>query len=108
MNDGSRGLSLGGALAGILLGIVALVAPTHGMEPGTPTRVDLFDKSSNRTGAAIIDEKTGRVDLYDTKSNRTGYGTIDKSRRIDLFDLKGNRTGSGQIAPGSIKSGVRR
>ena len=65
--------------------------------------LDLFDRQSNRTGSAIIDEKTGRVDLYDTKSNRTGYGTIDKGGRIDLFDTRSNRVGSGQVAPGGSR-----
>ena len=65
------------------------------------TRVDLFDKNSNRTGSATIDERTGRIDTYDTQSNRTGYGTVDpRSGRIDLFDTRGSRIGNGTLAPG--------
>lgn len=70
------------------------------------TRVDLFDKHSNRTGSAAIDERTGRIDFYDTKSNRTGYGRIDRSTgKIDLYNLDGTRRGSGTLAPsgGSIR-----
>lgn len=32
------------------------------------TRVDLFDKKSNRTGSAMIDERSSRLDSYDTQS----------------------------------------
>ena len=65
------------------------------------TRVDLFDKKSNRTGSATIDERTGRIDFFDTKSKRTGYGQVDpRSGRLDRYDLKGNRVGSGVIMSG--------
>ena len=65
------------------------------------TRVDLFDKRSNRTGSTTIDERTGRIDFYDTKNNRTGYGRIDRSTgKIDLYNLDGTRRGSGTLAPG--------
>jgi hypothetical protein len=94
-----RGLSIG-----ILLGLVALAAPALAEERSAPARVDLFDTQSNRTGSAVINERTQRIDLYDMKSNRTGYGTIDKNGRVDLFDTKSRRTGSGQITPGSPRS----
>ena len=70
------------------------------------TRVDLFDKRSNRTGSATIDERTGRIDFYDTKSNRTGYGRIDRNTgKIDLYNLDGSRRGSATLAPrgGSVR-----
>ena len=92
----------------ILLGVALLATPARAAERPTEMRVDLFDTKSNRTGSAVVDEKTGRVDLYDTKSNRTGYGTIDKSGRIDLYDTRGNRTGSGQVTPGATRPGGRR
>jgi hypothetical protein len=96
------------ALGVLPLGVALLVAPAHAAERPTETRVDLYDPRSNRTGSAIVDEKTGRVDLYDARSNRTGYGTIDKSGRIDFYDTKGNRTGSGQVTPGATRPGGRR
>jgi hypothetical protein len=86
---------------GVLLGVALLVAPGHAQE--RETRIDLFDTRSNRTGSAIIDEKSGRVDFYDKSSNRTGYGTIDKNGRIDLYDRSSNRTGSGQVVPGTTR-----
>ena len=104
MTDGRQGLAIAGSL---MLGLVALAAPALADERPAETRVDLFDKSSNRTGSAIIDKKGERVDFYDKSSNRTGYGTIDKGGRIDLYDTKGNRTGSGQIAPGPTRGGKR-
>ena len=100
-------IARGGVSLGVLLGVVALVAPALAEERPTETRVDLYDTKSNRTGSAVIDEKSGRVDFYDKSSNRTGYGTIDKSGRIDLYDRSGNRTGSGQVAPGSTRPGGR-
>jgi hypothetical protein len=96
------------ALGVLLLGAALLVAPGHAAERPTETRIDLFDTKSNRTGSAIVDEKTGRVDLYDPKSNRTGYGTIDATGRLDFYDTKGNRTGSGQVTPGTTRPGGRR
>jgi hypothetical protein len=96
------------ALGALLLGVVLFAAPAPAAERPTETRIDLFDKSSNRTGSAIVDEKTGRVDFYERRSNRTGYGLIDRSGRIDTFDTKGNRTGSGQVTPGATRPGGRR
>ena len=65
------------------------------------TRIDLFDKQSNRTGSATLDERTGRIDFYDTKSNRTGYGRIDRDTgKVDLYNLDGSRRGSGTLTPG--------
>ena len=40
------------------------------------TRIDLFDKKSNRTGYIIVNPNTGRVDQFDRRSNRLGYGTV--------------------------------
>lgn len=42
----------------------------------TETRIDTFDRFSNRTGYLILNNKTGRLDAYDTKSNHTGTSTI--------------------------------
>lgn len=83
----------------VLLGAI-LVTGSQGADPPGETRVDLFDPQSNRTGSAIMDDKTGRIDLYDTQSRRTGYGTIDKGGRIDLYDTKSRRTGSGTLTGG--------
>jgi hypothetical protein len=102
MSNGRRGRSLT-TLGAALFGVAMLAPHGHAEERSASTRIDLFDRQSNRTGSAIIDEKTGRVDLYDTKSNRTGYGTIDKGGRIDLFDTRSNRVGSGQVAPGGSR-----
>ena len=64
------------------------------------TRVDLFDKKSNRSGGVILDERTGRVDFYDRDSNRVGYGQVDRTTgRVDFYDLRGNRVGSGKLSP---------
>jgi hypothetical protein len=87
----------------MMVGALCLLAAERPAE----TRVDLYDRSSNRTGAAIINEQSGRVDFYDRKRNRTGYGTIDRRGRIDLYGTKGNRTGSGQVAP-RVSPGGRR
>ena len=102
MSNGRRGRSLT-TLGTALFGVAMLAPHGHAEERSASTRIDLFDRQSNRTGSAIIDEKTGRVDLYDTKSNRTGYGTIDKGGRIDLFDTRSNRVGSGQVASGGSR-----
>ena len=100
-------LSMGTLLAGrgtARLGCLAfalLLALGLATAASAQTRVDLFDKRSNRTGSATIDERTGRIDFYDTKSNRTGYGRIDRSTgKIDLYNLDGSRRGSGTFAPG--------
>jgi hypothetical protein len=90
-----------GCLASALLLALGLAAAVPAQ-----TRVDLFDKQSNRTGSATIDERTGRIDFYDTKSNRTGYGRIDRNTgKIDLYNLDGSRRGSGTLNPrgGSIR-----
>jgi len=94
MNDGRGGIILA-ALGGTVCMLALLAAPLPAEERPAETRVDLFDKSSNRTGSAIIDKTGDRVDFYDRRSNRTGYGTIDKRGRVDLFDTKSNRTGQG-------------
>ena len=94
---GRRGLALGSILLSI-----TLVGPSLAAEDDSPTRIDLFDKSGNRTGVAIIDRSGERVDFYDRKSNRTGFGTIDRSTgRIDTYDRGGRRTGSGTWSGGS-------
>lgn len=85
-----------GCLASALLLVLGLATAVPAQ-----TRVDLFDKRSNRTGSATIDERTGRIDFYDTKSNRTGYGRVDGSTgKIDLYSLDGSRRGSGTLVPG--------
>ena len=92
---GREGLTL----AGFLLSLVALGAPALADERPAETRVDLYDRSSARTGSAIVNERTGRVDVYDRRSNRVGYGTIDrKSGRVDTFDTRSRRTGSGTLS----------
>jgi hypothetical protein len=86
----------------LLFGVTLLVLGTiwvgvsYGDERPAETRVDLFDKSSNRTGYATID-RTGRIDRFDTHGRRQdGYGTIDRSgSRVDTFDGKGQRKGYG-------------
>lgn len=40
------------------------------------TRIDTYDKHSNRTGYAVVDPRTGRIDFFDKYSNRTGSGQI--------------------------------
>lgn len=55
-------------LAAVLFGVVCCPA-----ESIAQTRIDLYDKASNRTGYAVIDPRTGRVDFFDKYSNRTGY-----------------------------------
>ena len=82
--------------------VVLVLAPATQAQ----TRVDLFDKQSNRTGFVTVDERTGRIDTYDVRSNRTGYGQIDRSTgRVDFSDVRGNRVGSGSITRngGSIR-----
>ena len=73
------------------------------------TRVDLFDKKSNRSGGVILDERTGRVDFYGRDSNRVGYGQVDRTTgRVDFYDLRGNRVGSGKVTPGGTFREERR
>ena len=70
--------------------LVALVALVFAPVAEAQTRVDLFDKKSNRTGSATIDEKSGRIDTHDAQSNRTGYGQVDRSTgKVDFYDLRG-------------------
>lgn len=104
----SDGRTLGGSPLGIALAMLSLlvaiavaaalllrVAPAFGEERPGEARIDLFDKSSRRTGAAIVDERSQRIDLYDQHSRRTGYGAINRygDGKVDLYDTKGNRTG---------------
>ena len=96
------------ALGSTLLAVALLVTPVHAQERPGQTRIDLFDKHSNRAGYAIVDERTGRVETYDVKSRRTGYGVIDSSGRIDAFDTKGNRVGYGTTTPGGTRPSGRR
>jgi hypothetical protein len=101
MNDFMQRLVLVLGLLGLaasagLLG-ASVVETVWGAEP--PTRVDLYDTKSNRTGSATV-ESSGRVDFYDTRGNRTGYGTVTPGGRLDTFDTKSRRTGSGQVTPG--------
>ena len=105
---GRRGVLLGGVL--LVLSLAALVVPGHAQERGAQTRIDLFDRQSNRTGSATVNPATGRIDFYDTKSNRTGYGVIDGSGTLQRYDLKGNRTGTGQLSTDgtTLRPGGRR
>lgn len=59
----------------VLLLLFLFTAVVYGQER-RELRVDTFDTRSNRTGYAIINEKTGRIDTFDTRSRRTGSGTI--------------------------------
>ena len=107
-NTQSAGIAPEGHRIAWLRCLASVLLLALGLATAAPaqTRVDLFDKRSNRTGSATIDERTGRIDFYDTKSNRTGYGRIDRSTgRIDLYNLDGSRRGSGTLAPsgGSIR-----
>ena len=80
--------------------LVALVALVFAPVAQAQTRVDLFDKKSNRTGGVIVDERTGRVDVYDRDANRLGYGQVDRTTgRVDFYDVRGNRVGSGTLTP---------
>lgn len=81
-----------------ILPLVLLLAVTLAPSAQAQTRVDLYDRKSNRTGSATIDERTGRIDTYDTRSNRTGYGYIAPSGSVGLYDLKGQRTGSDTLS----------
>ena len=68
------------------------------------TRIDTFDKKSNRTGYIIVDPKTKRFDTYDTKSKRTGWGTITReSGDVQVYDKDGNRVGSGTLPTPGVK-----
>ncbi len=62
----------------VVLAVAALLAIGFGClaHGGQETRIDTFDKKSNRTGYAIVDPQTGRIDFYDVKSNRVGSGRI--------------------------------
>jgi hypothetical protein len=79
----------------VFLGLTIAVFPAG--PAAAQTRVDLFDKSSNRTGYAIVDDKSGWIELYDKASNRIGYGRISPGGRVDLFDSRSNRLGSGTV-----------
>jgi hypothetical protein len=70
----------------VVAGTVLLSPPASADE-----RVDLFDRRGNRTGYAIVDQRTGRVDFFDRYSNRAGYGRIDARGNVERFDLKGRR-----------------
>jgi len=89
--------------------LVALAVLVLAPSAQAQTRVDLFDKKSNRTGGVIVDERTGRVDVYDRDANRLGYGQVDRSTgRVDFYDVRGNRVGSGTITPGGAIREQRR
>lgn len=106
-------LALRAIIMTALVGVVVLsllllrAGSVRGDERPTETRVDLFDARGNRTGAAILNEKTGRIDRFDTHGRRVdGYGIIDsRDGRVDVFDSKGQRKGSG-TTPGS-RGGTR-
>jgi hypothetical protein len=86
---------------GVLMAATALLLLACGLATSAQaqTRIDLFDKRSNRTGYILVDPKSGRIDTYDPKSNRTGSGYITPSGRVDLYDTKSNRTGYGRVSP---------
>jgi len=75
----------------LVLAVLGFAAPALAQET---TRVDLFDRDSNRRGYATIDEKTGRIDTFDKDSKRTGYGVIQPDGRVDRYRLDGSRAGS--------------
>jgi hypothetical protein len=84
-----------GAGTGLLLG---------GQLVGAADRIDLYDKSSIRTGYIIVDPKTKQLATYDTKSHRTKWGTIARpSGDVDVFDKDGNRIGTGKLPAPSVK-----
>lgn len=66
------------ALRILVLAVAAVLALGFGYlaHGGQETRIDTFDKKSNRTGYAVVDPQTGRIDFYDVKSNRVGSGRI--------------------------------
>lgn len=74
-----------------VLGLLLLATPALAQDR---TRVDLFDKNSERRGYAIVDEKTGRIDTYDKNSNRTGWGKVALDGKVDLYRPDGSRAGS--------------
>lgn len=91
--------------------VLALLALGLAIPGQAQTRVDLFDKKSNRRGGVIVDERTGRVDVYDRDANRLGYDQVDRATgRVDFFDVRGNRVGSGTLNPpgGAIREQDRR
>jgi len=88
--------------------VLLLLAVGLALSAQAQTRVDPFDKTSDRTGSVMIGERTGRVDRYDTKSNRTGYCTTSPSGKVESLDTRGNRTGSGTITGGRIHPDLRR
>lgn len=57
---------------GVTAGLLAFAVAGRADE----RRVDLYDLRSNRVGAAVVDDRTGRVDLYDAGSRRIGWGRI--------------------------------
>ena len=94
-------MKLGKSGAIMAVGALLLLVFHLAISAQAQTRVDLYDKKSNRTGGVILDERTGRVDVYDRDANRLGYGQVDRTTgRLDLYDLKGNRVGGGTITPG--------
>lgn len=73
----------------VMVALLSLAAPAAAQDK---TRVELFDRDSNRRGHATIDEKTGRIDIFDKSSRRTGYGVIQPDGRVDRYRLDGSRT----------------
>jgi hypothetical protein len=92
------GLCSAPVLALLLMAACALPAAAQS------TRVDLYNRKSERTGGVIVDERTGRVDVYDRDANRLGWGQIDRATgRVDFYRLNGQRVGSGTISGGAIR-----
>lgn len=70
----------------LLMALGLMVAPALAGE-----RVDFFNAKGQRTGYAVVDQKSGRVDFYDMKSRRTGWGRVDSTGRVERFGLDGKR-----------------
>jgi hypothetical protein len=77
--------------------LITLVACVLLAQAQETTRIDLYDKNSNRTGYIIVNPNTGRIDQFDAHSNRLGYGQVAPSGRIDTFTNNGTRAGSGTL-----------
>ena len=59
----------------VALGVLLLPTWAHA-QSATETRIDLFDKHSNRGGYLIVNPNTGRVDTFDKYSNRKNSAVI--------------------------------
>ena len=64
-----------GTLLGLSVYSLLFVALALG-QSREETRVDTFDRYSNRTGYLLVNPKTGRVDAFDRYSNRKNSAVI--------------------------------